>query len=427
MKIRTGTIAKIAIILFALMNLCYFSIAFSGTSLFADSFVSKPRMLLFLILILASLVFCIPYSTEGASKYMMFEMVILAVIWCRIFIGCFLQNYVLEDIVGNMGKYFYPIMAFALLKLFLSGRWKLQDMMKFLVIVITIDTIVRALNSLVEASTGALLWQNIVLGESGYRNGIYRINPTGFDILVIPMAFYLINTKEWKKGLWWSCLLINCLYTLFIWQARSATIYKICVLVLCFFFQKVSDRKKGIRILIGVVAAVILVITPFVNNYLGTFSASDPEHGGSTVARLNAIDSFLPSYLKNIFWGIGLLTTAQRRSIDGGALEDCGFLFGIFQYGVPMILFYLALFGRGFYVAYKLRTKSPEESLLCLSLTALFVMFGINIDTFYMFAMAVPFYMATVEYLYHRFRYRMEELEGWDSSERNGERLLSGF
>ena len=39
------------------------------------------------------------------------------------------------------------------------------------------------------------------------------------------------------------------------------------------------------------------------------------------------------------------------------------------------------------------------DSLLCLSMTLLFVMFGVNMDPFYAFALALPFYVSFVEYV----------------------------
>ena len=117
MKIRTGTIAKICIVLFILMNLCYFLIAFSNTTLFADSFISIPRMLLFLGLIAISLICCIPYNYVQNKKFLYLELLLLAVVWCRAIIGDSARGYSVDTIIGNFGTYFYPILAIALVNL----------------------------------------------------------------------------------------------------------------------------------------------------------------------------------------------------------------------------------------------------------------------------------------------------------------------
>lgn len=404
MKIKPGTIAKICIGLFVLMNLCYFLIAFSNTTLFADSFISKPRMMLFLGLILFSLICCIPYKFIQSKKYLYFELLLLAVVWCRAILGDSAKGYSASDIIGTFGTYFFPILSIALMNLLAARQWKLNKLLNFLILVITIDTVVRGMDSLLQVVTGVLPWPNLVVGEMGYRNDIYRINPTGFDILVIPISFYLLSKAQRKNEriLYWSALLINLLYTFFIWQGRSAIIYKICICILLFYLQKTSDRKKMIRFMLGIVAIIVLVNTPFISNYLSTFSTMNAEYGGSTLARLNSASFFYEQYKNNIFWGIGHLFPGQTYAIGGGMLEDCGFLYGIFQYGIPMIIFYIALFGRGIYISYKLHRYCIEDSLFSLSLTLMFLMFGINIDTFYFFAVAVPFYMAIVEYLFYK-------------------------
>ena len=106
-------------------------------------------------------------------------------------------------------------------------------------------------------------------------------------------------------------------------------------------------------------------------------------------------------YLKSPFWGVGCLATSERYApgVAGGMLEDTGFFYGVVQLGVPIILFYIVIFFRGIYISIKLRRKNIADSRLCLSMTLLFVMFGINMDPFYAFALALPFYVSFVEYV----------------------------
>lgn len=112
------------------------------------------------------------------------------------------------------------------------------------------------------------------------------------------------------------------------------------------------------------------------------------------MARVNAYAYYGAMYLKSPFWGVGCLATSERYApgVLGGMLEDTGFFYGVVQLGVPIILFYIAVFFRGIYISIKLRKKNIADSLLCLSMTLLFVMFGVNMDPFYAFALALPFY-----------------------------------
>ena len=89
-------------------------------------------------------------------------------------------------------------------------------------------------------------------------------------------------------------------------------------------------------------------------------------------------------------------------------LEDTGFFYGLVQLGIPIVLFYIIIFARGIYISIKLRRKNITDSLLCLSMTLLFIMFGVNMDPFYAFALALPFYVSFVEYV------------RWDSAKEDG-------
>ncbi len=104
-------------------------------------------------------------------------------------------------------------------------------------------------------------------------------------------------------------------------------------------------------------------------------------------------------YLKEPFWGVGCLTTSERYALGGGMLEDTGFFYRLVQFGIPMILFYIYIFLRGIYVSIKVKRRNIADSLLCLSMTLLFIMFGVNMDPFYAFALALPFYVSFVEYV----------------------------
>lgn len=153
------------------------------------------------------------------------------------------------------------------------------------------------------------------------------------------------------------------------------------------------------QILVGILVAVIAINLTSVNSFFDSFSTSNAELGGSTLARLNSSTYYLAQYKQSLFWGVGLLESSQRYAVGGGTLGDIGFLCAVVQLGVPIIMFYLCIFIRGFYVSYKVREVDRTGSNLVLSLTMLYVMFGINIDTFYGFSLSVPFYLAIVEYI----------------------------
>lgn len=409
MYLKKSSISKAMIVLLVLMHLCYFLILFGGTSLFADSFIPKTRMMLFLGMMVIAIV-CMPlYKTP----YMWFELSILAVVWIRGWIGASADGYAWDDTLALLRPYLYPLLVLPIYALLQEEEWNFKSFLKFIVITVTIDTIIRGIDSIAENLTGSLLWSNLVVGEMGYRNDIYRINPSGLDILIIPLTFYLYSKADTRKERyqWILCLLINLLYTIIIWQGRAPIIYKIALLVFLLYMQRTEGNVKIVRVSIGMIAALILVNTPFLGNYLGTLSTTNPETGGSTLYRLNALNYFMNMYSDNMFFGVGLLSTEERYAPGGGVLGDIGLVWGLVQFGIPMMIFYAAIFIRGFYVCFRVRRVMQEEALLILSMTLLILIFNINIDTFYMFAFAVPFYIAITEYVYSKSQIAYEDVD----------------
>ena len=299
--------------------------------------------------------------------------------------------------------YLYTLIAIPLINLFCTGKWKAQKAAKFLVIVTSIDTLVKAFMSFYESKTGIMLWPNLVNGEMGYRNGLYRINPSALSILVIPLSFWLISkAKSRREKIFYSiAILIDIIYAYVIWQARSALLYKTIIIVMMIFLQQTNDKKKVVIAFILMIGAVVLINTSVFNTFVDSFSKSNETYGNSTIARVNAYAYYGTMYLKSPFWGVGCLATSERYApgIAGGMLEDTGFFYGVVQLGVPIVLFYTAVFFRGIYISIKLRKKNIADSLLCLSTTLLFIMFGVNMDPFYAFALALPFYVSFVEYV----------------------------
>lgn len=406
MKIRYSSISKFLIYTLVLMHLCYFLIIFGGTTLFADSYVSKSRMMLFVIMMLLAMVFGLIYSSHGERRFINFELAILFVSIVRGYIGALIDGYAWDNALSMVNPYIYSALAIVIFDLLINGQWKFETLLSFLVIATSVDTVVRAIDSVYENLAGSLLWSNIVYGEMGYRNDLYRIQPSTLDLLVIPTAYYLYlkSTSKARKTTFLVCVIINFLYTLVIWQARSALIYKVLLLIVLLVLNGKLTKRKLIMLMIGGILVVAAINTTYVESLIDSFSVTNKELGGSTTARFNAMGYYLLMYSESPVLGVGLLTTVDRYAAGGGMLEDIGFIYGLVQLGIPIILFYITVFIRGIFVAVRIRKKDIKESQLCIGLTLIYVMFGINIDMFYGFSFSVPFYLAIVEYVNWKHR-----------------------
>ena len=400
MKVKVSSLIIGLIEVLVLMHLCYFNIAFGSTKLFADSFVPKPRVLLYILMMFVTVALSIPYWRKKTVSFIFAEFAILLIPVTYAFVQKLGADGVqFMDVVALIRKYIYPILAIPMIALLRCQRYDTIKMSKFIVIATTIDTIVRAIDSFVEMLTGSLPWPNLVNGSMGYRNGIYRINPAGLDILVIPMAFYLLffAIKRREKIKWWMCIAINVAYAYIIWQARSAIIYKTALVVICILVSRKIDKKKLIMIVIGICVAVVFLSSPVADALFDSFAITNTETGGSTFYRLNAISYFTQLYKQSRFWGIGLLNVTEGMAEGGGVLADVGLLYSVIQLGVLMAVFYIVMFSRGFFIAKKIRWSAPENAMLTLSMTVSYILFNFNIDTFYLFNISVPFYLAIIE------------------------------
>ena len=403
MKIKYSSITKFLICILVLMHLCFFLIPLSGTAMFSTSYIPKIRMFLFLAMVIMAMIFSIVYSCPNANGVIKFEVALLGICWARAIVGASQLGTAWDDTLAMIWPYLYTLIAIPLINLFCAGKWKAQKAAKFLVIVTSIDTLAKAFMSFYESKTGVILWPNLVNGEMGYRNGLYRIYPSALSILVIPLSFWLISKAKSKreKLTYVITILIDIFYAYIIWQARSALLYKTIIIIMLIFLHQTNDKKKVVIAFIMMIGAVVLINTPVFNTFVDSFSKSNETFGNSTIARVNAYAYYGAMYLKSPFWGVGCLATNERYApgVAGGMLEDTGFFYGVVQLGVPIILFYIAVFFRGIYISIKLRKMNIADSLLCLSMTLLFVMFGVNMDPFYAFALALPFYVSFVEYV----------------------------
>ncbi len=402
MRITSSKITKYLIILVVLLHLGILLIPLARIEIFASSYINKTRTLLFVLTMLTAVAAGSVRKMKSQSYFIYVEIGLLAICWIRAFIGDFASGLKWDDTLEKLLPYLYPIMALPLLNLFCTKGWKKESCALFLIVVSTIDSLLKAFMSFYESVSGKILWPNIVVGSMGYRNGLFRINPTPLSILVIPLAFWLFTKtdRRWMKIVCILTIGVDLIYAYVIWQARSALLYKTILLVALFIFQRTTDKKRVIRYLILITAVIIIINLPFFNNFLDSFSESNAEYGGNTTYRKYALEYYVQLFFQKPFWGVGLLDYTQRRSPLGGTLEDVGLIYSIVQLGIPMLAFYLTMFSRSIYVALIKLRNHHEERLLLLSVTLLYILFGINIDTFYMYGLTVPFYIAFVEYFY---------------------------
>lgn len=412
MKVKICSITKFMTTIMILMNYSYFKLLGNQFSIFSTSYNQYPLVMFYTVMVV--LIVALGNTYAGGTKYLNRLSAICVLTVCIGMFNAMSNNGANFMMALSSGIwYIYVLLAIPLYNLLICDKWNFRKLLKLVLFLGLGAYALRAFISIYYGMTGTLLYPNIAeeSAVSGWiRNGALRVNPPFIGIIFAPIAYYLAltTTKKAYRLLYYLSIVAAMLYTVQIHQARSLMIYQLVTIVALFTFEKVNDKKKLFRMAILFIAVVVLINTPWISNLMDSFSGSNADYGNSTVFRINAIVEFGSRYLRKPIFGLGFLTSAdQTLSIGGiltGNIADIGILRSIFMLGVPMILVFLLIFSRGFYVYFKVKKNGMgNEALLVLGMTVLVIMTGINIDLFFgIFAFAIPFYLAITEYVLYK-------------------------
>lgn len=410
MKIKISTIIKWIIVLLLIMQLSYTKLLGGLLPIFSTSYISNQLGMFYLIIIIISVIISSMYYNRLQDRILILDVVLMLMMVCNAIIVT-IDKYQcgLITAVGYSLNYLYIILAIPLYRILALQRWKLDDYLKLLVILCAGSYIIRGTISLCFVVTGINICPAIALegaSENWIRNGILRINPPCLSLLYLPAAFWLLSkSRRFIQKVGYVLLIVLGVgYMTVITQARSMMIYQFFVLALLLLLKNKPNSRKGLAaiVIIGIIA-VVLINSPVANQLIDSFSTKNAETGGSTMARIYAISYFGNMFLETPLRGIGFWLGEVSKVLPIGDISDIGLLRSVYMLGGGMIVIYLMMFVRGFYVAWKIRRTDRDDCLLVLGMTLLFVLTDINIDCFWdIFAFAVPFYIATVEYIYKK-------------------------
>lgn len=410
MKIKISTIIKGIIVLLLIMQLSYTKLLGGFLPVFSTSYISNPLVMFYLIMVIVCVGLSVMYANRLQNWILILDVILMFLIVCNAIVVT-KDKYQCELItaVAYALNYSYILLAIPLYRILALKRWKLDDFLKLLVFLCAGSYIIRGTISLCFVSTGVNICPAIALegaSENWIRNGILRINPPCLSLLYLPAAFWLLSKsrKLTQKVGYVLLIVLGVGYMTIITQARSMMIYQFLVLALLLLLKNKPNSRKGLAAIftIGIIA-VIFINSSVADQLLDSFSTKNAETGGSTMARFYAISYFGNMFLKTPLRGIGFCLGKASKALPGGDISDIGMLRSVYMLGSGMIVIYLLMFIRGFYVAWKIRRTDRDDCLLVLGITLLFVLTDINIDCFWdIFAFAVPFYIATVEYIYKK-------------------------
>ena len=410
MKIKYSSVIKFNITLLLLMQLSYTKLLGNIIPIFSTSYISNPLVIFYLSMGIVTILLSGFYSYLN-GRMLFFEMLIMAVV----IIGALYntsEKYSTTEFIYVIAfglNYMYIFLAIPIYRMLRNDDTYFEKLLKTMAILSAGSFITRVVISLIYVYTGTDILPAIALEGASIgwiRNGILRINPPCLGIIYLPIVFYLyIEAKKIRQRiLYIGMMVLGIWYMTYITQARSMMIYQICTLIFLLMLKNKPNSKKGIVATIVIICCCVALINlPAAEKLFESFSEKNAAMGGSTTARFNAIAYFGMKFLKNPFTGIGFLLGTDTRVPIGGDISDIGLLRSIYMLGLGMAVLYIVLFCRGIYVSYKIRKYDSNLSILVVGMTFLIILTDINIDCFWdIFAFAMPFYVAIVEYAMYR-------------------------
>lgn len=405
MKLKISSVIKWIIIALILMHLCFAKFFFPNSYMFG-SVSNYFASAVYVSLVVISVIIVSFVKTKISNKYIRIELLLIGIICIYSLFTLSMSKIEIIQQLHFMRPFLYMFLTIPLYYLLARNRWNYRTFVCMLVLLITIDTLIRIYIS--TAGLGESVYRNIALegaGESWYRNNIQRINPNCLFYFAIPGACYLIYTsKTLKEKIFWIACIVTCYYHIVaIWQARSALIYCSVVLMLMFILKKEKTNKNLLRIIIVLSIIAIFLSSDSFANFMATFSTSNAQYGASTSIRLVAMSEYFARLVSSPIFGLGILTNSGYVLSSVGNLSDCGFLYSLVQGGLIILAFYIIIFYRAFHIYKCIKKDMPYEALFVLGLTLLVIICGINIDPFSMFSFSIPFYIVAYESLFVRW------------------------
>lgn len=417
MKIKISLIMKFVYVLLILLQFSFFKLLGNQIPIFSTEYDQYPMVIFYVACVVFLLILGSVYAVR--ATYLKTTCILCFAASCLGIYNAISENGVELMTALSIGiEYIYLMIAIPLYYLLVWEKWDFRKLLNLLLIFGVGAYAIRWGISFYCSISGTVVFGNIAResASSGWiRNGILRVNPPFIGIIIVPIAYYLATTvtKTIHKTLYYLSIIIVVAYTIQVHQARSLMIYQLMTIVILFEVEKVNDKKKLLRMAVLLVGIIVLVNTEWFGSLVDSFSESNADYGGSTTARINALAFFGARYLNSPIFGIGFLErNSQKLTTISGDISDIGMLRSVFMLGIPIIIVFIMIFIRGFYVYNKANKAGMQnEALLVLGMTISVIMTGINIDLFVgIFSFGIPFYMAITEYVLYKSR-ECEDIE----------------
>ena len=360
------------------------------------------------VLAAVSMIFLI-YAKKIYNNYLLFIVsFIIFLVVTRLCIDLICGRNVYKELNAN-STYFFVLLVFPVYYLLQSRTVSLDRMIDTAVFLTILSYLLRIFISVYYAVFEERIFMPISLEsapEDWFRNGVLRINPPCFSIVIIPFCMYRFYTvkKTGKKLFFVMTMFLAVFYSACIHCSRAALIFQVCEIVfLVFIKEKGSLKQIGIYVISGTLIYFLLK-KDIISKIIFMFSRSNEEYWFSNSSRFMTYPYYLKMFLDNFWIGKGFLRGEELYfTFDSitGALSDVGILRSLVQLGCGMLVFYVSFLARSFCTGMKLyRNGNETMRILIWGISLSFLLTGINVDCFFaVYVFSVPFCLAIIEHV----------------------------
>lgn len=271
-------------------------------------------------------------------------------------------NQTVIDTIGISSRFLWAFWAFPILYYMNIKKDGFDKFLHTLNIISFIWIIIVLLQSIYFSLTGTVLFDftEYFSGISMMRSDRIRIGLESLgNFFVIYNTLQLIegcNIKS-KKIFYGIYCIIGWLVLIFVQQTRAFIVIATLCVIIILIYNKDINRKKILLISLAFIGVILLFYNGVIKSFLEGFSITG-IHANSTVSRLEGMQYYWNSFLKNPIWAQGFPHISYYSSIIRGPygryyLDDIGFFGTIAQLGLFIIVVYIMPLLRMIYIFFK--------------------------------------------------------------------------
>lgn len=219
-----------------------------------------------------------------------------------------------------------------------------------------------------------------IIAERGInwtRYGAVRLQALFLDGYVLAYLLCKLFVTESKKKLLYSVyLFIVLFYEGIIYASRSQLIGFFVMFITIYLFKKTSLLNKLISFFFLTIASIGILISPYYNRFLDSFSVSNSDYGAGTLVRIVGRKYYHEIWTQKMYLGFGQTTDGNIFNGWKYYISDLGIIRMLYQFGIIGFIVCLLPILYGCLVGFKRRVYFHGMLLFSLSIFVLITSFA---------------------------------------------------